>query len=208
MVEVAQVNVFEVADYFIWLANTTSKQELSLCPLKLQKLIFLAQGWHLAFHDEPLFLEDFEAWSYGPVIRSVYNKYRFWGSQPINRFIEQPDLPFDIEYFLKKVFSTFLHTSALKLSSMTHEDGTPWSKVRNGLPLESHCSKIIPKDLIKEYYENLINDTEENGDEENTLDLFLEFLENDAEKNFHKLIPYTEDMFEQDKHLLKNIIDL
>lgn len=44
--------------------------------LKLQKLLYYVQVWHLVYSDEPLIDEDFEAWLHGPVLRSVWNYYR------------------------------------------------------------------------------------------------------------------------------------
>lgn len=41
---------------------------------KLQKLLYYAQGWHLAVTDRRLFAEDLEAWAEGPVIRSVWER--------------------------------------------------------------------------------------------------------------------------------------
>ena len=42
-------------------------------PLKLQKLLYLAQGYSYAFYDRPLFKDDLEGWVHGPVVRNVYD---------------------------------------------------------------------------------------------------------------------------------------
>ena len=39
-----------------------------LTNLKLQKLMYYSQAWHLALRDIPLFNEDFQAWVHGPVL--------------------------------------------------------------------------------------------------------------------------------------------
>ena len=44
--------------------------------MKLQKLLYFAQGHHLADFGELLFREDIEAWKYGPVVRVVYEADR------------------------------------------------------------------------------------------------------------------------------------
>ncbi len=41
--------------------------------LKLQKLMYIAQGIHLALYDAPLFKEEIEAWQHGPVVRELYS---------------------------------------------------------------------------------------------------------------------------------------
>ncbi|MFJ8528636.1 Panacea domain-containing protein [Bacillus sp. NPDC094106] len=52
--------------------------------LKLQKLVYYAQAWFVTIYPdkEPLFDEQIEAWSHGPVARSVHNRFRKYG---INR---------------------------------------------------------------------------------------------------------------------------
>lgn len=49
--------------------------------LKLQKLVYYAQAWFVSIYPdkEPLFDEPIEAWSHGPVVRSVYNRFRKYG---------------------------------------------------------------------------------------------------------------------------------
>ena len=48
----------KLVDYFIWFANDVGSY---LSNQKLQKLLFYAQAWYLAFEEKPLFDEDFEA---------------------------------------------------------------------------------------------------------------------------------------------------
>jgi uncharacterized phage-associated protein len=74
------VSPFEVANYFIWLANETGS---FLSNLKLQKLVYYAQAWHLALEESPLFEEDFEAWIHGPVLPTLYQKYESFSWKPI-----------------------------------------------------------------------------------------------------------------------------
>ena len=55
----------------------------SLTPLKLQKLIYYAHGWHLAIRNAPLIDEVIEAWEYGPVVPNVYHEFKKFGNRPI-----------------------------------------------------------------------------------------------------------------------------
>ncbi|MCI8513016.1 MAG: DUF4065 domain-containing protein [Lachnospiraceae bacterium] len=48
--------------------------------LKLQKLLYYAQGCFLAVAGAPLFLEDILAWQHGPVVEPVYYQYKGYGS--------------------------------------------------------------------------------------------------------------------------------
>ncbi len=52
--------------------------------LKLQKLLYFAQGISYCMNDEELFSEQLEAWVHGPVVPSVYRQYRDYGYNPID----------------------------------------------------------------------------------------------------------------------------
>ena len=47
--------------------------------LKLQKLLYYAQGISLAIHDKPLFRENIVAWPHGPVVKEVYDIFCKYG---------------------------------------------------------------------------------------------------------------------------------
>ena len=59
-------SVFEVADFFVDLAIKGAGDLIS--PLKINKLLYYAQGNFLAKYNAPLFPEKIQAWQYGPVI--------------------------------------------------------------------------------------------------------------------------------------------
>lgn len=112
--------------------------------LKLQKLLYYAQGCYLAKYDKCLFKDEFVAWDHGPVIKAIYEKYKKNGSTGI-RYDEDYDdiLDEDTKDFLRSVYDRFGQYTAWKLRDMTHQE-RPWKEtVRNG---------IISKDLIKEYF--------------------------------------------------------
>jgi uncharacterized phage-associated protein len=198
----------EVAKYFIWLANSKFGGQFDLPPMKLQKVSFLAQGWYLALYGVPLFRDDFQAWRYGPVNKSVYLEYKHFGKQHINLLVAEPCLPQDVKFFLTEIANTFFPLRDPVLSGMTHKSDSPWTITRVGLLPQDNSDRIIPHDLIKEYYQTLIDDTEENEGEDTALVQFLDFLADDAKDNFDKLIPYTEDMLKEDMYLLKGVVDL
>ena len=56
-----------------------------LTNLKLQKLVYFAHGWYLAFADAPLITDEIQSWRYGPVIHNLYSALRHYGSRPINK---------------------------------------------------------------------------------------------------------------------------
>lgn len=67
-----------VANAFIEKAN---KGELSeLTPMKLQKLLFYTQSWHLKLcNGRPLFDDLFARWKFGPVIPPLYHMLKNTG---------------------------------------------------------------------------------------------------------------------------------
>ena len=62
---------YDIAKYFLAQADEEIGDLIS--NLKLQKLVYYAQGFYLALHDEALFPEDIEAWTHGPVVPVLYH---------------------------------------------------------------------------------------------------------------------------------------
>jgi uncharacterized phage-associated protein len=118
--------------------------------LKLQKLVYYAQGFHLALFDTPLFDEDIEAWAHGPVVPDLYHGFKQYGAGAI-----QPPTDLDLSLFsdetvelLDEVYSVFGQFSAWKLRNMTHEE-PPWSEAGN--------SAVIPLDAMRTYFKTQID---------------------------------------------------
>ena len=132
-----------------WFLNENRKQlnfedSEYITNLKLQKLLYYAQGCCLAKYDKCLFNYDFLAWEHGPVIKTIYNKYKKYGSTGIqydedyNEIIDEAT-----KNFLMRVYQHFGQYTAWKLRDMTHQE-RPWKEtIRN---------KVITKELIKEYF--------------------------------------------------------
>jgi uncharacterized phage-associated protein len=141
------LSCFDIADYFIWLANETGS---FISNLKLQKLVYYAQAWHIALYESPLFAEDFQAWVHGPVIPSLYQKYKTFGWQPILEDAD-PRLPEDVLRFLDEVAEEYFACDAYELEQMTHAED-PWDRARGDLPPDAPSNEIIKKEWMKEYY--------------------------------------------------------
>lgn len=117
--------------------------------LKLQKLLYYAQGCYLAINDKPLFKESIEAWTHGPVVRDVYNHYKKNQSRGIEYIGDYNGcINSDDEKILKEVYDIFAKYSAWGLRNMTHDE-RPWKETEKG--------KEIKQNLIKDYFkENYI----------------------------------------------------
>jgi uncharacterized phage-associated protein len=141
------LSCFDIADYFIWLANDTGS---FISNLKLQKLVYYAQAWHLALHHQPLFDEDFEAWIHGPVIPALYQEHKSFGWQPILKEAS-PKVPRKIFEFLDEVAKVYFPCDGYELEEMTHIE-KPWNLARGNLPMDAPSNAIIKKEWMEEYY--------------------------------------------------------
>jgi uncharacterized phage-associated protein len=115
----------DIANYF--LANVDEDSGDSISNLKLQKLVYFAQGLHLTMQGEPLFSHPIEAWDHGPVIPGLYLAFKHRG----NRAIEPPEkfdaddyLP-EVREILDAVLTVYGQFSAWKLRDITHDE-PPW----------------------------------------------------------------------------------
>lgn len=143
----AQHTASQVARWFLAYNRNVADDEGAeyISNLKLQKLLYYAQGCFLAVNDRPLFSDDIVAWQHGPVVESVYHEYKVNGSNGIPF-----DDDFDISQFteeenelLREVYDTFGQYSAWKLRNMTHNE-TPW--------LSTKQNSVISQDVIKQYF--------------------------------------------------------
>jgi uncharacterized phage-associated protein len=134
-----------------WFIAWAEAEDEELSNLKLQKLLYYAQGHYLAEYGRPLFTEQIQAWSHGPVVPTVYYEYKDSGSSNVHL----PDSdPFEWDHvdpgtaeFLSKVWNTYGGYSAGRLRNMTHEE-KPWQDHwRDG-----EVGAQIPRDEIREFF--------------------------------------------------------
>ena len=57
----------DVVRYLVELAGPNEEGE-PMTHMRLQKLLYYVQGWHMAWYGRPLFAERIEAWQHGPVV--------------------------------------------------------------------------------------------------------------------------------------------
>jgi uncharacterized phage-associated protein len=142
-------NLNAIVDYFIYVANDTGS---FISNLKLQKLVYYAQAWHLGIYNTSLFDEDFEAWVHGPVIPALFYNYKEFGSKPIIKDVEKPSFPTELEKFLEEITEIYFICDGLELELMTVRED-PWIYARKGLARDEPSHAIITKDSMKNYYE-------------------------------------------------------
>lgn len=118
---------FDVADYFLSRCDEDSGDTIS--NLKLQKLVYYAQGFSLALLGRPLFENKIEAWMHGPVVPDLYHQYKSHGNYalPVPESIDESKFDEDELDLLNEVWDVFGQFSAWKLRNMTHEE-SPWKE--------------------------------------------------------------------------------
>lgn len=153
-----------IANEFLKLAAENND---AICPMRMQKLIYFAHGWFLALKDEPLITEKLQAWTYGPVIESLYHEFKKYGSSPIdepvltvkledqgNRFtVYKPEVDDSDSYtkaLLKKIWEVYGKHKAIELSNLTHQIDSPWYYSK----INKRC--YIENDDIKNYFKKQI----------------------------------------------------
>ncbi|MCL9804966.1 DUF4065 domain-containing protein [Flavobacterium amniphilum] len=140
----------QIADFFLYVG----KDDQSMTPMKIIKLVYIAHGWSLGLYNKPLITESPQAWKYGPVIPSLYDEFRQYGNQKID--IPVPENPIQDEKtnkLLEKIWNTYGKYTAIQLSAMTHEPETPWSITWEKAKKQYKTLNLtIPDNLIQEHY--------------------------------------------------------
>lgn len=131
--------------------------------MKLIKLVYIAHGWYLGITDKTLIDENPEAWRYGPVIASLYAKYKSFGGNIIKQSKKySTNITEEDSKFLKRIFEVYGKFSGIELSAKTNQYDTPWSKVWIQIKNKKFMSVQIPENDIRDYYKKqyLINQSD------------------------------------------------
>jgi uncharacterized phage-associated protein len=146
-----------IANLFL---DHADRQGLPIDHMKVQKLVYIAHGWHLAFTDRALIRDRVEAWPYGPVIPKLYQAFKSFGARRIEGRADAPGLEAigsqdDVSNALTVVggvWDVYKVYSAVQLSAMTHQPGTPWATVTQGQQVRG---REIPNAVIRDHYKLL-----------------------------------------------------
>ena len=145
------VTVLDAAHYFLTKPDRDTGDNIT--HLKLQKLCYYAQAWHLALLGDRLFDAAFEAWAHGPVCRDLWDAYRDSGWHPIppDEEFDPNQIDDDDRIFLDEVWNAYGKFTAKHLEEMAHQE-TPWIEARRGLPPGARCNIVISDDSMRSYY--------------------------------------------------------
>lgn len=131
----------DIANTFIEIGKD---KPIPVSNMKLQKLLYYAQGWHLALAGKPLFEEALYKWNFGPVCPPVYVEFKGYGGE----YIFEPScsgqmLKDGIREFLELIWQMYGKHSAIQLSKLSHCE-SPW--------ITTDMSEIIPIEKIKQCF--------------------------------------------------------
>lgn len=159
--EIGQINAQLLADYIL-------QEYGAMSHLKVQKLLYYCDAYHLAYIDSALIRQDFEAWVHGPVCRDVYNNLKDTSLlysdiaiildeksyNPKNEI--QTILTSDQINVIKDVLDELTTWTGLELENATHNE-LPWIEARMGFSPGQRCNNIISKETMKRFYREEIN---------------------------------------------------
>lgn len=119
--------------------------------MKLQKLAYYVQAWHLARHGRAAFDEPIEAWRDGPVVRRLYDQHR-------NRRVlrgwpkgRAGAVGGTVREIVVDVLARYGALSAEQLSQISHREA-PWRRARRGIPDTERSDVEIPRHDMAQFY--------------------------------------------------------
>ena len=137
--------------------------------LKLEKLVYMCYAEYLCKYNKKLYEDSIYAYKYGPVVKTVYEKYKKYGYKEIERDDETIDASDVFEMpsrsrilFAKdgtyKIFSIdstinkYGGYTSSQLVDLTHKYNSPWSVSGSG----TLNNKVIDDEVILKYHCNEI----------------------------------------------------
>lgn len=143
--------VKDVAEYIL-------EQRGPMSAMKLQKLCYYSQAWHLVWEEQPLFDAQIQAWANGPVVVELYRSHR--GRLTLRagdiKGGDTANLTSDERGSVDGVLDFYGELHAHQLSELTHREA-PWRDARAaaGLSEFDRGTAEITHAAMFEYYDGL-----------------------------------------------------
>jgi uncharacterized phage-associated protein len=155
--------VLDVAHFF--LTKNIPNTKKAITHLKLQKLVYYAQSFYLAFDfdeklNDLLFDDHLEAWTHGPVSSEVYKNYQSKGNRFEELAVFEDKIYFPntcVRDMLDCVWHNYGGFSGSQLEYFTHRED-PWLKARAraGVKPWEPSNEVIRNGDMKAYYKSLL----------------------------------------------------
>lgn len=137
----SMVNALELSNYI--LKNSVK----GLSNLELQKILYFTELAYIKKFNKHLIIDDFEAWEFGPIVRSVYYEYRHYGALSIDKPENE-----NLSSQLTKEELEIIDDTITECNSNSYWELVERSKKRNGAwfhNFKDGKKEIISKDLIR-----------------------------------------------------------
>lgn len=151
----------QIADFIIF--RLTSEDKAGIPNLKLQKLLYYAQAWHLAFFQKPLFDGKFQAWIHGPVNRDIYDRFKenklLYSTLDCDDLLDtniNETIDEKTQEHINNILESYARFSGTELEMMTHRED-PWLEARKGFSPMERCENEISEQTMKNYYGNRLS---------------------------------------------------
>lgn len=145
--EITKGSVFDVAEYIL---SKTGK----ISTMMLQKLVYYATAWSLAWFHTSLFPQEFEAWRLGPVCRPLFDEHKGKYMVTESDIQSEHNLSDSEKHLIDNVLSVYGGEDPDWLSNLTHDE-IPWKETRRGIPDSMNSNRTIDQCLIESYYGKL-----------------------------------------------------
>ncbi len=143
-------SVYDVAQYI--LEQAPGKK---MSAIKLQKLVYYCQAWHLAWEGYPLFNEEIQAWANGPVVPALYERHRGQLEVSADQHIgDAASLTADEARDVDDILPAYMDKKPFWLVELTHLE-RPWREARGNCPPGHVCTNPINLATMAEYYSGL-----------------------------------------------------
>lgn len=146
----------EAAKCLIELAAREPDEAEPMTNLRVQKLLYYAQGWHVGLFGRPLFPDPLQAWKNGPVVPAVYAAVRAAAGDTPARPLAPADLgpaalPGRDRVFLETIWAKYRAYSATGLKELSHAE-PPWAEARGSMPDGGASDAEITADSLRRFF--------------------------------------------------------
>jgi uncharacterized phage-associated protein len=128
-------------------ARVLRSQLATLGSVKLHKLLYYVQGWHLAVMGAALFTENIEAWVNGPVVAELWADEKHGRALPAERELSVTQRS-AVDYVVRR----YGHFTGLELVKRTHRED-PWRLVSESDDDWMPSSPTISHDALRTWFE-------------------------------------------------------
>lgn len=137
-------SALDVASYIL-------KQRNDLTGIELEKLVYYAQAWSLAWDGHPLFADEIQAWEHGPVVPRLYGKHA--GQRLVTRIAggSADRLSKADRDKIDAVMDFYGGHDGPALRRRSHEE-QPWREARGDLPAGAPSKAPIPHRAMRRFY--------------------------------------------------------